>query len=248
MLPAAFTHRLNALVLIRPEDLAVLEGMTFKERTWASGGVVFSECAQQNTARVVEDGWAIRIKTLADGRRQILSFVVPGDIFGVYTVLFETMEYGVEALTPLRLVEMPATSLVEAFRQSPRLGVSLCWMVGQDERLLEEQIVRVGRRRASERMAHLFMELHRRLLRAGMDGDAALHFPLTLPVLADALGMSPIHAHRSFRWLEQQGLVQRLNHHVVMRDIGGLAQVAGFNASYVEDVTLPSPTRSALKN
>lgn len=195
---------------------------------------------------VIEAGWAIRYKTLADGGRQILNFLLPGDIFGLFGSLFERTEFGVETLTELHTSSFPFAQMLEAFHESPRLALALTWLAGQDERQLDEQITRIGRRNAGERMAHLFMELHHRLADAGIGGDAARHFPLTQSVLADSLGMSHVHANRSFRTLVRNGLVALRNSGILLLDPVALAELADFDAGYLEEVEVPVQAERAF--
>lgn len=195
---------------------------------------------------VLEQGWAIRFKTLQDGRRQILNFLLPGDIFGLFGSLFERTEFGVETLTPVALSTFSFSRMLDTFRQAPRLALALSWLAGQDERQLDEQIVRIGRRNATERMAHLFMELHWRLAQAGIGGDAGGHLPLTQSLLADTLGMSHVHANRNFRGLVSAGLVELRHAGVQILNPAALAEIAEFDAAYLEEVQVPQQTRQAF--
>ncbi len=192
---------------------------------------------------VIDTGWAVRYKTLPDGRRQILNFLLPGDIFGLFGSLFTHSEFAVETLTSLEASTFSFAQMLEAFHESPRLALALTWLAGQDERQLDEQIIRIGRRDASERMAHLFMELHHRLIDAGLNGETARHFPLKQTVLADTLGMSHVHANRSFHTLARIGLVTLHNSGILLLDTRGLAELAGFDASYLEEVEVPGQTQ-----
>ncbi len=205
-----------------------------------------NEDSEFRKAYVIADGWAIRYKLLEDGRRQILNFLIPGDLVGYFSLLFSTSICTVEPLTPLVVHSFTPEKAFDAFRQSPQLAVALSWLAAQAERQLDEQLVRIGRRKATERMAHLFMEINYRLLRAGAPPQAAKHFPLTQPLLADALGMSHIHTHRTFRELIRAGLVSLDAGKVVLRDRNALSRLAGFDSSYLEQGPLPAPTREAL--
>src|ERR1700730_8508330 len=44
-------------------------------------------------------GWAFRFKTLPDVRRQILNFLLPGDLVGLQAAMFDAPQHGIEALT-----------------------------------------------------------------------------------------------------------------------------------------------------
>lgn len=238
--------QLESLRCLVPADLEVLDELLGHEHTYDRGQQLLLEDSEFKSVMVIMDGWAMRYKTLPDGRRQILNYLLPGDIVGFFSLLFETAEYGVETLTPVTVNATSPVNLLEAFRNAPRLAIALSWLAGQNERQLDEQIMRIGRRGAAERMAHLFLELRRRLLNNSMDREAACIFPLTQATLADTLGMSHVHANRSFRKLVRDGLVRLHDSHIELLDIANLAKIADFDASYLEQDPLPPTTRNAL--
>lgn len=239
-------HQLESLHCIEPQVLELFYQILRKEPAMERGVQWINEGSEIRRAYVITDGWAIRYKLLEDGRRQILNFLIPGDMVGYFALLFRTSVYAVEPLTPLTVHSFTPEKAFDTFRQSPQLSVALSWLAAQAERQLDEQLVRIGRRKATERMAHLLMELNYRLLRAGAPQQAAERFPLTQPLLADALGMSHIHTHRTFRELMSDGLVSLVEGKVVLRDRNALSRLAGFDSSYLEQESLPASTREAF--
>lgn len=240
-------HRLlRKFSCLQNGDRRTLDALLTSSRAMPVRATLLREGDRVENIHVIETGWAMRYKTLPDGGRQILNFLLPGDIFGLFGSLFEHSEFGVETLTALQTSTFPFAQMLEAFHESPRLALALTWLAGQDERQLDEQITRIGRRSAGERMAHLFMELHHRLSDAGIGGDAARHFPLTQSVLADSLGMSHVHANRSFRPLVRNGLVALRNNGIVLLDPAALAELAEFDASYLEEVEVPVKAQRAF--
>lgn len=226
--------------------LDTLNGFLAHEESADKGKLLVIEGCPVRKISVLLQGWAIRYKSLPDGRRQILNFLLPGDIVGFFAIFFKTAEYGVEALTSVTLHSLPLEQLLSGSGHDQRLNIALSWLAGQDERQLDEQIMRIGRRGASERMAHLFMELHHRLLQAGLSNGEARHLPLTQPILADTLGMSHVHANRSFRSLVREGLVTLRNGDILLLDPSTLARLAGFDAGYLEQQSLATATEQAI--
>ena len=227
-------------------EFTLLDGLLCNEEAFDKGARWIVEGDRVGQVSVVSRGWAIRYKLLDDGRRQILNVLLPGDVVGFFALLFKTAEYAVEPLTPLGVHCFSPERAFEAFAQAPRLAVALSWLAGQSERQLDEQIVRVGRRHATERMAHLFVELNHRLQRVGLMDEQTCQFPLTQAILADTLGMSQVHANRSFRQLVQEGLVAWQSGRIQLLDTAGLSQRAGFDAGYLEQRSLPALMSQAL--
>lgn len=243
---APFHKQLKHLRCLDSGALALLDTLLEDKQDHDKGSRIIREEGTLKSVFVVREGWAIRYKTLADGRRQILNFLIPGDITGYCALLFRASQYSVEALSPVSLNTFKPETAFEAFGKSPRLAVAIGWLAGQSERQLDEQILRVGRRSSTERMAHLFMELHHRLLRVGMDDPSSRSFPITQTVLADALGLSHVHTNRSFRVLASRGLVTLCDGRIRLEDPAALSDIAGFSAHYLRQEPLPVETRQAI--
>jgi len=248
MSETALHHRLRALDYLNEEDFYALDKLLKHREEAAPGELIVMEDQEMNRAWVVLDGWAFRYKSFEDGRRQVLNYMLPGDVIGLYSVMLKRSDYGLEAISPMSLAVFPATDLIDALAHTPRLLLALSWIAGQGERMLDEQIARVGRRGAAERMAHLFVELYVRMLKLGIDKEAARTLPLTQALLSDTLGMSHVHANRCFRTLTREKLVALREGRLVLLDTGRLARRAGFDASYLEETAVPPETREALSS
>ncbi|MDZ7753409.1 MAG: Crp/Fnr family transcriptional regulator [Gammaproteobacteria bacterium] len=244
MSETALHHELSRLNFLADDDFEMLDELLSRRHTLAAGDLMVMDGDPMEQTTVVLDGWAFRFKDFPDGRRQIFNFLLPGDIVGMFALMFGNARCGVEALTALEVAAFPSARLVPVFQNCPRLALALSWLAGQDERLLHEQITRVGSRAATERMAHLFIELYLRLLRVGVDEEAARRLPLTQVMLAETLGMSHVHANRCFRELVRAGAAEARNSHVWLLDPDFLAKRGGFDAGYLEQQEVPQRTRN----
>lgn len=208
--------------------------------------IVVNEGTLPSRVLLIAEGWAIRYKTLPDGRRQILDFLLPGDMVGLFSVLFDQTEYGVQALTPLTLRSVGARRIITELNQSNHFAVTLSWLAGAAELRMDEQLVRIGRRSAEERLAHLFVELYRRLKRNGLQDTASRHLPITQRALADHLGMSQVHANRTFRALVRLGTVALRDGEILLLDLPELARLAGFDEAYLNHTPVEAGAPQAV--
>lgn len=248
MFDTALHHRLRALNFLNDEDFAALDELLQHREEASPGELIVMEDQDMNRTWVLLDGWAFRYKSFEDGRRQVLNYMLPGDVIGLYSMMLKRSDCGVEAITPMSLAVFPCTELIDALAHTPRLLLALSWIAGQGERMLDEQIARVGRRGAAERMAHLFVELYVRMLKLGVSRDDARVLPLTQALLSDTLGMSHVHANRCFGALSREKLVALEHGRLVLLDTTRLAQRAGFDASYLEETAMPRETLKALSS
>ena len=81
----------------------------------------------------VLSGWGFRYKLLPDGRRQILNFVMPGDLIGLQGSLMGEMQHSVEALSPMLLCVFERDNLFELYRNHPGLAFDITWIASREE-------------------------------------------------------------------------------------------------------------------
>ncbi len=215
------------------------------------GQVIVTAGERLQDVFVLEQGWAIRYRVLEDGSRQIVNFMLPGDCFDLQAVVGAQSDHHVSALTSVRLRMISGSLFLNAVRQNATLATVFWWSAVQEESILREQIVRIGRRTARQRCAHMLVELHRRLMMAGMVKDDACVLPLTRDVMADALGLSPVHVSRSIANLRGRKMIETTRGSIRLRDVPGLIEVGEFNPRYLhlQDRTIlpraPSDLESA---
>jgi len=182
----------------------------------------------------IESGWAMRHRSLACGRRQILNLLLPGDTGDLQGLVDTRADHSVTAMTQLMVSEVDAPRFLELIEGNAEISSALLWSVVQEEGILREHIVRIGRRSARIRLAHLLLELVRRQALGGGPSDGRLETNLTRDVLADCLGLTPVHISRTLSELRRAGLV-RIEERGRLRviDIGELARHADYDTRYL---------------
>ncbi len=176
----------------------------------------------------VLSGWGFRYKILEDGRRQILNYVLPGDMIGLQGNVMLEMQHSVEALTRMTLCTFEREKFPSLFRNHPSLAFDITWIAAREESMLDEHLLSIGRRSAQERAAYLLAFLDTRA-RAAIEPDSRGHqLPLTQQHLADTLGLSLVHTNKTIRKLMDQGLVRWLDRGCEIVNPEGLYRVAGW--------------------
>jgi CRP-like cAMP-binding protein len=173
-------------------------------------------------------GWAFRFKTLSDGRRQILSFLLPGDFIGVQQKMADAAAHGVTSLTDAVFCVFQRDALLTLHRQSPSMGFNVTWLTAHEESLVDDNLLSVGRRSAQERIATLLIQLYKRMaaIQTGNTDEDGVPFPLTQQHIADSLGLSLVHTNKTLRKLEQLGLHRIENGRLYLRDVMALERMA----------------------
>ncbi|WP_229729125.1 Crp/Fnr family transcriptional regulator [Agaricicola taiwanensis] len=182
-------------------------------------------------------GWAFRYQELPDGRRQILNFLLPGDLIGLQSSLLDPAEHGVEALTAVELCVHPRNRLLQVFGDMPKLAYELTWLGAREQSIVDDNLTTVGQRGAAERVAAFIYTLYRRADVLGLVTKNSFLFPVNQTHIGDALGMSLVHTNKTIARLKRLGFFSIPNGSIVIHDPEGLARFA----QYEQDDLAPRP-------
>jgi CRP-like cAMP-binding protein len=170
-------------------------------------------------------GWACRARSLADGRRQILEFLLPGDLIPGGRALAASYALTAVTVAPASKFYQEAFDANGPFAHFATVRHALERL--QEMRLIN-QIVRAGRQTAYERLAHLLLEFHDRLGKVGLANDNTFAMPLTQEMLADGLGLSVVHVNRTLQQLRREHLLTIADGVVTLLEPAALSLIADF--------------------
>jgi CRP-like cAMP-binding protein len=209
------------------EELALVQSLKKREQHLSAGDTLIFEGQTNAPLYTLLSGWAFRFKTLSDGRRQILNFLLAGDFIGVQQKMGDAAAHGVITLTDSVFCVFQRDALWELHRQSPAMGFNITWLTAHEESLVDDTLLSVGRRSAEERIATLLIQLYKRSAALQEDGGVSgVPFPLTQQHIADGLGLSLVHTNKTLRKLERRGLHRVEDGRLHMRDVKALARLA----------------------
>jgi len=199
-------RKTGAFTAVSGEELAFIESFRSSTLTRPAGSILIHEQKPNGRLFTLYEGWAFRYKTLSDGRRQILNFLLPGDLIGLQQEFSDGAMHGIEAVTDVSLCMFPREGLWELFRSFPSLGYDTTWLAAREEGMVDDNLLTTGQRNAAERVAMLLMHLYRRLERLGLAHEGSVAFPIHQQHIADTLGLSLVHTNKTLRRLKLLGL------------------------------------------
>ncbi|WP_257165798.1 Crp/Fnr family transcriptional regulator [Bradyrhizobium sp. SRS-191] len=227
-------RRLRAFRAVSDEAAAKLEQAVRGHVVLASAGQeLAAEGDAAVTIRMMLTGWAVRYKTLEDGRRQIVNLALPGDTCDAQIYLVKRLDHSIAALTPVSYAELDRERFESLIACDRKLAEAFWCETLSNAAIQREWTLNLGRRDAYERVAHLLCEVMTRLRAVGLvDGDSCA-FPITQMDLADATGLSVVHVNRTLQELRSAGLIVLRDRTLTVPDLDALMETALFTPDYL---------------
>lgn len=189
------------------------------------GQVAFLEGDENGFLFNVISGALRLIKSLPDGRRQIVGFLFPGDIMG-HAVRGHYV-YSAEALKRSSLCRVPKSGLSDVMERFPKLEHKLLGMASEEIAHAQDHLLILGRKHAREKVASALTGLVERLGRKEPQGWL-IELPMTRRDLADYVGLTIETVSRTITELEREGYLTRPNiHSLLLPDLETFSELTG---------------------
>ncbi|XYD09050.1 Crp/Fnr family transcriptional regulator [Methylobacterium sp. NMS12] len=227
------TLKLQRYVRFSDADQVRLTDIVGSGRMIAARTDIIHEGDDPRAVNVVLDGWACRYRQLADGRRQIVAFLLPGDTCDPHVFLLDAMDHTIGAITPVLLGQIPGAALQAMTARSPTLDLAFHREALATAAVQREWTVSLGCRTGIERLAHLFCELHARLAAVGLADGNTCPIPITQSDLGDAMGQTSVHINRTLQEMRSMGLITLRSRRLTIHDPAALTQLAHFDPAYL---------------
>ncbi len=230
---AALVRRLRTLEGITEEDLKEVGALPLTVRDYPAEQAVVRDGQRPTECCLIVDGFCARSKTIADGKRQILSIHIPGEIPDLMSLFLHVMDHDLSTLTACRLGFIQHETLRKLHRRRPNVAEMFWRDTLIDAAMFREWIVNVGQRPAPARLAHVIVELRERLKVIGRVTEDGFEMPLTQEQIGEALGVTAVHANRVIKQLRQEEIVDFHRGRVKVLSEQKLLELADFDDRYL---------------
>ena len=245
-MPAPLIKKLCSLVDLTASDIKALENVVTSPRCYTPYQDIVREGAEPDPMLVILEGWACRYKILSNGSRQIIGYLLPGDYSDLPIGFPTEMDHSILSITATTVASISRSELQNLTDLHPRIDQALSLAHRSEEGILRSWIVSMGRRNAMERIAHLLCELYLRLRHIGLAEEGAFSLPLTQAILADTLGLTPVHVNRTLMELRLTGIIAVCRGHVTIINPKRLINIAGFSDNYLHLGPIDRKERSGV--
>ena len=228
-----FIDKLKSFGVLEEVDIAALVSATRHGRPIGGKVDLIREGDRPGPVFVMLEGWAFRYKILPNGARQIMAYLMPGDCCDLHVGLLAEMDHSIQTITQAKVATIERDEMDALMDAHPRIARAMYISQLVDEGTMRAWITSMGRRTSIERAAHLICELYVRARNIGLTSSSELSLPLSQLLLADALGMTPVHLNRVLKELKLQGAMTLQRGMLVVTNPEKLTSIAGFDENYL---------------
>jgi CRP-like cAMP-binding protein len=232
-MPNPLIRKLEQFIKLSDDEKGILEAAISHVVDYGPREDIISQGDRPGHVHLLLEGWAGRYKILQDGERQIMAYLIPGDLCDVHVALLQQMDHSIGTLSRCKVAFIPDRAISSIIEDHPRLNKALWWAMLVDEAIAREWLVTMGRRQADKRVGHLICEMMLRSRAVGLTDDDSFEMPVTQEELADTLGLSHVHMNRTFQKLRGDGWITTNGKRVVVNDIVALQDFADFDPIYL---------------
>ena len=222
-----------------------LENAPKQQQVFSAGQSIYGEGSPAKDFYIVKTGWVALSQNLASGGRQIIRFVLPGEIFGLEPGGQSSHFHAAEAITVASCCIQASEQMAEFRLLYPNYSERYIWMLERERLQYQNQLTNLGRRDAVERVVQLLVELVMRSTgRYPLEEGVTYRVPLTQRMVADAVGLTTIHVNRTLRRLQSRGVLEFRDGLFWTDDLAGLMAIVtiGPNASALWAPPLHAPS------
>jgi CRP/FNR family transcriptional regulator len=209
-----------------PREVTFMQGFKSGELKIASGTTLMMEGSNSPQLYTALRGMGLRYKTLPNGDRQVINFVLPGDFVGLQAGVMREMQHSVEATTDMVLCVFDRKRLWELFRDQPGRAFDLTWLAAVEEHFLGETLAAIGNMSGVERVARALIRLYDRAKAVGLVENRRMRLPYKQQDLADALGLSLVHTNKTLKTLRNQGMATWRDGYLSITDYDALCEIS----------------------
>lgn len=214
-------------------DRGALGRFEAEVRDFRAGSDVITQGTQPDRVHLLVQGWACRYKLLATGKRQIVAYLIPGDLCDVHVFVLRRMDHSIGVLGPAKVALISPQLMLDTMDRHPRIARALWWATLVDEGVLREWLVNLGRRNPYERVAHLLCEMWVRMNNVGLAPEDCFSLPVTQADIGDTMGLTPVTVNRVLQRMRRADLITLEDGELTILDVNRLTSLSSFDSAYL---------------
>jgi CRP-like cAMP-binding protein len=226
-------RKLESIFTLTDDERQALEHLPMQITAIRADQDIVREGDQPSRCCLILSGFACTYKVTAQGKRQIVSFNIPGDVPDLQSLHLKVLDNSVSTMSPCSVGFIAHEVLRDLCARYPRITAAFWRETLIDASIFREWVMNVGQREGSTRMAHVLCEVLVRLRAVGLVEDHVCDLPITQAEFADALGFTTVHVSRILQQMRTDGLIELKGERLFVPDWEKLKQVGEFDSTYL---------------
>jgi CRP-like cAMP-binding protein len=226
-------RKLESIFTLNDNERQALENLPMQITVIREDQDIVREGDRPSRSCLILSGFACTYKVTREGKRQIVSFNLPGDIPDLQSMHLKVLDNSIGTISPCSVGFVNHETLRDLCIRYPRITAGLWRETLVDASIFREWMMNVGRREGLSRMAHVLCELVVRLRAVGLVEDHACDLPITQNEFADALGFTTVHVNRIIQQLRAEGLIELKGERLFIPDWAKLKRAGEFDSAYL---------------
>ena len=237
--------KLSHFVRVSNAEQALIMSLEETEKECRRNDTIWRQGDQADSMHVVKSGWMYGYSILPDGRKQVLDIYCPGDVLGLRDIVFDYSVGAVGAATDAILCPFPKSAMDDIFVASPRIA-TLLYSLGMLENIVViDRLRSVARLNARERLCHFLLQMQGRLRITNPNIGNTFSLPLTQELIANAIGLTPVHLNRTMKLLTEEGLISKNERRITLLEFELMRNISGYEDRHykIDTSWFPKVTR-----
>jgi CRP-like cAMP-binding protein len=225
--------KLESIATLSAEEREAVESLPVRVQVIRARQDIVRDGDTASRCCLLIEGWACRYKILGEGKRQIFSFHIAGDIPDLQSLHIPQMDHSLATMTQATVAFIPHEAMRDLTARFPNIAAVLWRDTLVDAAIFRAWMMGMGQRSAYDHLAHLFCELYLKQEAVGLAGEHRCPLPMSQIELADALGISNVHINRVLKEMRGKGLVTLQGNTLVIQAWDELIRAAEFDETYL---------------
>jgi CRP-like cAMP-binding protein len=222
-------RKLESIFTLSEDERHALQTLPMQVVAIRTDQTIVREGDSPSRSCLILSGFAATYKVTAQGKRQIVSFNLPGDLPDLQSLHLMVLDNSIATISPCSVGFIQHEDLRDICDRYPRLTAAFWRETLIDAAIFLEWVLNVGRRDAYTRMAHVLCELLTRLRAVGLVEDHACDLPIT----QGEFGVSTVHVNRVLQQLRADGLIELTGDRLKVPDWDRLKEAGEFDPTYL---------------
>lgn len=190
-----------------------------------AGQQILHQSGSTNDVLVLCAGWAYRYHQLSGDGRQILHFLLPGDLFSPSAIFSGRLNFSVNALTDIQVSRLASGEIRKKCLADEALMLAVFNSMTDNGRDAYQLLTAMGRLPADARIAYLLLSLMPRIASRSVIADHRYPFPLRQQHIADAVGLTAVHVSRVLGQFRDRGILSLAGETLEVTDLPELERM-----------------------